>query len=608
MEPADVSGGDGESPGSEASVGRGLPPASHGVSLSLEGRVAVLQELAERLAGAADVTELARSVGAGLRQGLGATAVSLGMVSPDGQSLVTLVAEGFSAAANALMSTPLRFDGSPASAALAKGEPVLWSTLAERDRDFPEYSGYPSAMQSWAILPLMIQGTAIGVVSLGWEDPHEFTPVESAFLKVLAHQCAVAVDRARIDQMRRAERETLELLSEGTRLMVSALDPGKVIESLVALAVPRLAPWCAVYVAEGPVLRRVAIQIAGEDALATELRGRPADSVDDATPLAVAFRTGELHVVPVEESVVRSIYSESHAQHILGQPGTWSGLCVPIRVAGEVIGVMSLVSNEWAPSPPDGVRFAAEGLAARAGVALANARQFEIERHRARMLMDAFLPASLPEIPGYDAFARYLPAGSKVAGDWFDLLRLPTGRFLFGIGDAGGHGLEAVSLMCQLRNAARGMAMAGHGPASILEGLQLLTEAEGADRFATAAYATLDPHVHAVRWAAAGHLPPLQFGEGAARYLDHVRNPPLGWRSPAATEHVVRWEAGDGIALVTDGVVERRDRGLEEGMEELRALVVDHGNLGAKDLTDVITEIMCTRAEDDCCVVVLKRR
>lgn len=588
---------------------RASEPSEHGVALSLVSRVAVIQRLAERLAAAADLSALARSVTSELRSGLEASAVSLGMISADGSSLVTLIAEGFSPAATQLMSAPIELSGGPASAALLKGVPVLWSTLAERDRDFPEYAGYASSMESWAILPLLARGNSIGVLSIGWVAPHHFSDLESAFLGVIAHQCALAVDRARIDQVRRAERETLELLNEGTRLMVSALEPARVIEALVGLAVPRLAPWCAVYVAEGRTLRRVAIEISGEEEMASELRGHAALSVDDPVPLAAAFRSGSPQVVvPVDETVVRTLYAEPHASRILGRTGPWAGLCVPVKAAGEVIGVMSLVSDEWGTSPPDEVRFAAEGLAGRAGVALVNARRFEDERRTAQMLMDAFLPSALPTVPGYDVFARYLPAGSKVAGDWFDLVALRSGEYLVGIGDAGGHGIQAAALMGQLRNAARGLAVTGAGPVAILEGLHRLTTAEGEESFATAAYGLVDPVSHTVRWASAGHLPPLAFSEKSARFLDHHRNPPLGWAAPSTPEHVARWTPGSGIVLVTDGVVERRARGLEEGMDQLRDVVAANASLGARDLTDRIAELMCGRAEDDCCVVVLKRR
>jgi GAF domain-containing protein len=446
----------------------------------------------------------------------------------------------------------------------------------------------------------------VGVLTLGWPADHRFDEVELAVLEVIAHQCAVALDRARIEQVRLAERDALELLSEGTRLMVSALDPADIVESLVALAVPRLAPWCAVDVVEGHTLRRVAVEIAGHEDLARELRDRAGLPIGHPAPHTVAIRTGEVQVVPEVDRVLRTLYPDPRVGALLGER-PWTGLAVPVKAAGEVIGVMSLASDRWRSTPTDDVRFVAEGLAARAGVALVNARRFEDERQTAALLMEAFLPARLPAIPGYEVAARYLPAGGRVAGDWYDVVPLPSGRYLVGIGDAGGHDIRAASLMGQLRNSARGLAMTGLSPAAVLDGLQLLTVEDGPDSFATAAYGVLDPATHAVRWAIAGHLPPLVFGPDGARFLARAGGAPLGSPGAGVTEQSARWGPATGVVLVTDGVLERRGQGLDDGLDRLLRLVDDHRALDATALTGRIVAALCPGAEDDCCVLVLRR-
>jgi GAF domain-containing protein len=576
--------------------------------MSLPDRVRFIQRFAEDLGAAGDLASLVKVIEADVREGLGADAVMLGLVDPECSSLVPVLAEGLQPKTLEMLRQPTPLEeNAPATAALLGGRPVLWSSLAERDKQFPAYASFPSAMQSWAILPLMVHRTAIGVLTIGWPRKHRFSDVDSALLQVIGHQCAIAVDRARIEQVRRAERDTLELLSEGTRLMVSAIEPMEVVNRLVHLAVPRLAPWCAVYVVEGGMLRRLAIEIEGHHQLAADLRGQVAVPVDSATPLASAFRSGEAQIVPVEESGVRAMYEERHAKEIMEAGATWSALVVPVKATGRAIGAMSLVSAAWNGEPSDEVRFAAEGLAARAGIALTNARRYERERRTAAMLMEAFLPARLAEVPGYDVAARYLPAGANVAGDWFDLVRLPSGQFLVGIGDAGGHGTQAAALMGQLRNAARGLAIAGHGPGSLLDALRLLTAEEGEDNFATAVYGLLDPSRHHLWWASAGHLPPLVYGEGEARFLEERRAPPLPWPASATSQHLWPW-ATRGMVLVTDGVVERRSESIEEGMERLRSFVASQPPLDAAALTDRIVLDLCRDPQDDCCVVVVQRR
>jgi GAF domain-containing protein len=582
---------------------------AHAGGHALADRISVVQNIAERLSDVVEPADLAHAVISELRSGLGATAFVLAVVSDEGSGFSPLATEGVTDGTKAWLSgSKPEAAWRPAMEAVGAGRPLFWSSIADRDRQSPEYSERLSIARSWAVLPLMVRGHLIGALSIGWPVERPFTEVETTILKVIAHQCAVALDRARLEQTRRAERATLELLSEGTRVMVSALEPPSVINALVHLAVPRLAPWCGVYVGEGRSLRRVAIQIAGDRRLASELEDELALAVDDDHPLATAFRTGETVIVTIEESLVRALYAPSQAERILGRGKHWTALAVPIKASGKVIGVMSLVSDSWGSSPPDDVRFAAEGLAARAGVALVNARRFEDERATAALLMEAVLPRELPDVPGYELAARYLPAGGRVAGDWYDATLLPSGGYLIGIGDVGGHGIQAATLMGQLRNAARGFAFIGRSPAAILGGLHLVT-ADGDECFATAAYGILDPVENALRWSSAGHLPPLEFSDGDARYLEHRPSPPLGCPGPTPTEQrTLLRSPGSGLVLVTDGVVENRQRSLDEGMERLRALVGLNAGAGANRLIHHITEDLCEQPQDDCCIVVLKRR
>jgi GAF domain-containing protein len=100
------------------------------------------------------------------------------------------------------------FEDGPAKAVMASGEPVYWSTLDQRNRDYSEYGAFPSSCQSWAVLPLIVHGTTVGVLSVGWADPRRVRREDSALLHVIAHQCAIAVDRARLEEVERSERET----------------------------------------------------------------------------------------------------------------------------------------------------------------------------------------------------------------------------------------------------------------------------------------------------------------------------------------------------------------------------------------------------------------
>jgi GAF domain-containing protein len=585
---------------------------AHQPELGAAARLELVRFVAERLAVTDDLAGALAAVDLVTREALGVGAVTVGIVEEANKTMTTLIATGFSMDTQEMLSRPVELDESvPAATVWQTGEPIFWSSLDERDREYPRFAGTPSEHQAWAVLPLVVSGSVVGVLSIGWRDRRTFSDIDAALLALVAQQCAIAVDRARLLQVERQERETLELLAEGTRLMVSALDPAVVVRRLVRLAVPRLAPWCAVYVAERDGLHRVAVDVLDNRELAAELYQARTIPTDSTSPLAVSVRTGETVVVPVVTSdMVRMIYDESHIARMPKLDGarSWTGLVVPVKALGSVIGAMSLVSPEWGGQPPKEVQYAAEGLAGRAGVALSNARRFEHERLVAALLTDALLPSELPSVPGYDVKARYLPWGGPVAGDWFDVWRLPAGDYLIGIGDTAGHGIRPASLMAQLRNSARGLAVSGNGPGEILHSLGLLTIEDDPESLATAAYGILDTESGTFRWASAGHIGPIFCGAHGARHLPTATRPPLGvpvGEPPA--EQQIPLARGETIVLVTDGVVERRGRDLGARLEELRALVEASASAPASTIAEQIVGTFCGPPEDDCCVVVVKR-
>jgi GAF domain-containing protein len=589
----------------------GMPQTSLDLRrLSTTARLGLLQEIAARLADSRGVNEVVASIREALKTGLGVDAFVLNVATENSSSLLTLSASGTSTETAQFLQNPVPLDERvPASAVISSGEPIYWVSLDERDRSFPQLAAFPSHCRSWAILPLAVHGTTFGVLSLGWRVQSRFDEIASAFLMVIAQQCAVAVDRAQIEESERAERETLELMSEGTRLMVSELNPQVVVRRLVQLAVPRLAPWCAVYVAEEASLRRVAIEVADDGALSETLHGLEAVPIDSHASPARCFRSGRAEVGSSKtETHVRQIDDEVQTPHKLSGELPWTALALPIRAGGQTIGVMSLVSHLWGGAPPAGILHAAEGLAGRAGVALMNARRYDVEHTTANLLTETLLPGVLPRVPGYEVAARFVPADGRVAGDWFDVLPLPWGPFLFGVGDVGGHGIRAAALMTQLRNAARGLALAGSSPGRILHGLAQLTRIDAAQGFATSLYGLLEPDEGLVRWSSAGHLPPLAFDDGNARWLELADHPPFGLPARSApAERTLSLAFGDGFLLVTDGVVERRGVHIDNGLEKLRVFVAARAALGARGLVSAIVADFCRAPTDDCCVVVIRR-
>ena len=124
---------------------------------------------------------------------------------------------------------------------------------------------------------------------------------------------------------------------------------------------------------------------------------------------------------------------------------------------------------------------------------------------------------------------RYLPARDEVGGDWYDVIELPGGRVGLAIGDVAGHGLRAASLMGQLRTGLRAYALEGHSPRETLKRLDRMLQSISGRGMATAAYAISSPTTGALRYASAGHPPPVLVRAGRdATLLDVTPAPPLG--------------------------------------------------------------------------------
>lgn len=578
--------------------------------MSATDSLLTLQLIGERLAAAPRLDDVIDAVVAGATDHLGATAVNLGLVDDARSEMRPVATVGLQPTSGVLLEEPVELKpGVAAYEVLERGAPLFWATREVRDREFPQYSDYPTAQESWAILPLVARSRAVGVLSLGWESERSFSEEEAALLSAVAHQYAVALDRGLLGEIERAERETLELLGEGTRLMVSELDADVIVSRLVELAVPRLAPWCAVYSVEGDGLRRVALGLAKEGPLADRLREVTVVPLQSERALVRVYKTGRPDFVPdVTIEMVRALYPAELAQEFVEASRTkhWSALSVPVKAGGATIGVLALVSDLWGGVLDSHVLHAAEGLAGRAGIALANAGRFQQEHRTAVVLTQALLPLQYTELPGWEAATRYLPTGGPVAGDWFDVVAVGDDRYLVGVGDTAGHGIEAAATMAELRSAARAFAVAGGEPSDVLGGLDKLLAVTHPDAMATALYGIVGSGSEVVL-AAAGHMPALSFGPSGVRYLEWAPTSPLGCVLHEHPNFSFSAEPGDGLLLFTDGVVERRTDDIDERLAALVALVKREIHSSAEELAESVLEELCNEPEDDCCIVVLRR-
>ncbi|UBU17430.1 SpoIIE family protein phosphatase [Nonomuraea gerenzanensis] len=225
----------------------------------------------------------------------------------------------------------------------------------------------------------------------------------------------------------------------------------------------------------------------------------------------------------------------------------------------------------------------------------------------ALQLQQAIMPPShgTMESLGLHIAVRYRPAQKEdlVGGDWYDAVALPSQRVLLSVGDVAGHGVEAATGMVILRNALRGLATTGAGPAQLMSWLNQVAH-HLADRMtATAVCALYDPPTRELRWARAGHLPPILLREGAGSELPMVRGPLLGAFTDAQYEEGrLQLRAEDTLLMYTDGLIERRDHNLRHAQDQLltiarrAAATLDHR------LDDLLTHCN-SDTDDDTCLI-----
>jgi anti-sigma regulatory factor (Ser/Thr protein kinase) len=257
---------------------------------------------------------------------------------------------------------------------------------------------------------------------------------------------------------------------------------------------------------------------------------------------------------------------------ILREKGLVSLLGAPLLVEGRVIGVLhvgTLQRRDFTDDDTQLLQLAADRMA----VAIDHARLYEAERQAAETLQRSLLPEQLPDVPGAELASRYVPGAGdvEVGGDWYDVIPLARGRVGLAMGDVVSRGVRAASVMGQLRNALRAYALDGSPPNVVLERLHGVVRTLERREMATLAYMVLDPSSLSYTLASAGHPPPLVLTtDGEVSLIEEGRGPPLGAVADAAyTETSGVLAPGSTLLLYTDGLVERRDMWLDEGIARL---------------------------------------
>ncbi|WP_207938651.1 PP2C family protein-serine/threonine phosphatase [Actinomadura darangshiensis] len=291
---------------------------------------------------------------------------------------------------------------------------------------------------------------------------------------------------------------------------------------------------------------------------------------------------------------------------LLVRKGLRSLLGVPLIGGGTLVGVMhigTLDPRRFTADEEEFLQIAAAQTALAVQSLLSHA-----ERAGALELQRSLIPSTLPDIPGVEMAARYRPGQAIVGGDWYDVFTLPSGHIGIVMGDVAGHGFPAAVIMGRMRSALRAYALETADPAEVLHRLNRKMMHFEPDATATVLYAVCDPRLDRVRVSSAGHPPPvLALPDSPARALDLDFDVLIGLDEviPRRTT-TVALPPGALLCFYTDGLIERRDNSLLDGIDRLceAAYAGPPEDVTAAVMADLIGK---EPAQDDVAVLLMRR-
>ena len=416
-------------------------------------------------------------------------------------------------------------------------------------RQFARYGRTPRDDAETVRVPLSVRRPYAGDLELDAAPTGYAGPLAS----LVAERLSLYLENDRLHRTDLRRQTWLTFLAEASELLAQSLDVALTMALIPQLVVPRLGQWCAVHTTDEWGRLVLASATHADEAAVPQVYATLSETGDDSmlARLQEASRTG--------------------SQVLLGAP--LEGFAVPLVARGQRLGTLAVGRHAVGRHDVDEVAVL-EDVARRAALAIDNARIHDERYKVARTLQQSLLPPKLPSVPGIGFAAEYVPTGSEVGGDFYDVVPLPDDRWLVVVGDVSGKGVQAATVTGLCRDVIRILAGDGKPLPEVLCRLNQTLVERGHGRYCTLAIAEvcrstsggLDVSLHL-----AGHdRPVLVRASGRASFVGEGGTA-LGLlesiTSPATS---LSLGAGDSLIFYTDGVTERR-RGRELfGVERLR--------------------------------------
>jgi PAS domain S-box-containing protein len=464
-------------------------------------RLSRIQSVSQQLTSALSVDDVISVVVRSLDPPDGATVRALWLVEPSTNALELADHVGMAHEAVEMFRRIDVDSDLPGAIAFRERRTVISPSRADSVERFPLLEGAPRTSQGFIAVPLLVEGVALGVIAYGYDGPLDTTEV--SFLEAAAGNIAQTLQRVRLTDALQRRSAEITFLADVTRAAIVAADHRELMQRIADTVVRRLGDICTIHFIPEPGAVPETV-IAHDNLPGARLAGPlPLDPTGEHG-VARVLRTGEAEFIPeltldiMGIAASGSAHSDCEVEQTLAGLGLSSAITVPMWSEGQIIGALQVLSRRGRPGQGERDVALARSVARGIGDALASRWLTDQHRHIATTLQRAFLPPSLPTIPGIDVAAAYWPAGaaSEVGGDFYDLFAIDDHRWALLIGDACGTGSDAAATAAIARHTARAAARHGLGHIEVLEWVNQAVRHSDRDLFCTACYATL-------------HIPPM---------------------------------------------------------------------------------------------------
>ncbi len=492
------------------------------------------------------------------------------------------------------------------------GEPVMVGDVRQDPRWLPDEAD----VRSEVAVALRIAEETVGVLDVQDERTDAFDEEDLFILRTLADQIAMALETARLYETQQEEAWVLNALLQVAQNIALARDLDELLEVVV-----RLVPL-----------------LVGVEPCILFLRDREDGSFHAIHGYGVRREDlAELHFAPGEASAFDQTVEQANPVVLVGPeehqtipPLLWQTTgggttwLFPLLVGGEVSSILLLGLEQGRTDLSSRQNTILNGITNQAGIAIEEARLRRVaaERQRleqelsvAREIQRSMLPQTSPEVPGWSIEASWQSA-RQVGGDFYDFIHLADDRLGIVIADVSDKGVPAALFMVLSRSLVRASAINYESPAeALMQANRLLLESNEADMFVTVFYGVIDLRSGEMRYASAGHNPPLLCRKDPAGAENlTARGMILGvMEQVQLEERIVQLDTGAILILYTDGVTEAINTEEEEfGEERLVQFICAHPDQDLKELRQgllsAVEEFSQGRPPFDDLTLVLVRR